>query len=178
MNCKITLRDAVAFIAKCLPGFSKSPAFDVLTTTASSVKALLDNRRVTSVELVQAYLEQIRKHNQDGAKLHAIISQVPHDTVLAIARKLDDERASGKCRSLLHGVPFLVKVRKSNRVPATESAHTDTKQDTMWTEASFGVASSCGTIALANSFAKANADVVQKVSHPPADPLYLDISIY
>jgi amidase len=41
--------------------------------------------------------------------LRAIIETAPVDNVLAIAQKLDEERAAGKVRSPLHGVPIAVK---------------------------------------------------------------------
>lgn len=47
-----------------------------------------------------------------GLQLNAIIETAPLDNVRAIAQSLDDERAAGKVRSPLHGVPIIVKDSK------------------------------------------------------------------
>ncbi|RMY28650.1 hypothetical protein D0866_09264 [Hortaea werneckii] len=83
--------------------------FDVLRLTALEAGKLLDEKRTTSVELVEAYLAQINAHNHSGLKLNALISVAPADLLLATARKLDHERSSGRRRSSLHGIPFVCK---------------------------------------------------------------------
>jgi amidase len=61
--------------------------------------------------VVEAYLDQIERHNRAGLALQAIISVAPRESVLAQARILDEERRQGrKIRSALHGVPIVVKV--------------------------------------------------------------------
>ncbi|KAI0873856.1 amidase signature domain-containing protein [Hypoxylon argillaceum] len=116
--------------------------FDVLTATAGDLRVLLEQRQVTSVQLVQAYLQQIRAHNDDGARLRAVISVVPEKQLLDTAAQLDRERESGKTRSLYHGIPFLAK-------------------DNMWSAASFTLPTTCGAYALKDAVARENADVVQ-----------------
>ena len=94
------------------PFFSTKPTmpFDVLTATACDLRVLLEQRQVTSVQLVQAYLQQIRTHNKDGACLRAVISVVPEKQLLDTAAQLDRERENAKTRSPYHGIPFLAKV--------------------------------------------------------------------
>ncbi|KAH6631037.1 amidase signature domain-containing protein [Chaetomium sp. MPI-SDFR-AT-0129] len=104
--------------------------FDVLTATACDL------------HLVQAYLQQIRTHNKDGARLRAVISVVPEKQLLDTAAQLDRERGSGETRSPYHGIPFLAK-------------------DNMWTAASFTLPTKCGVYALKDAIARENADVVQ-----------------
>jgi amidase len=58
----------------------------------------------TSVNLVNAYLARIAEVND---KLHAVLEVNPD--ALEIAAQLDAERASGKTRGPLHGIPILVK---------------------------------------------------------------------
>lgn len=41
--------------------------------------------------------------------MRALISVAPKHEVLKIARKLDDERARGKVRGPLHGIPIVLK---------------------------------------------------------------------
>lgn len=82
---------------------------DVLTLTASQARDLLDQKALTSVQLVEAYLAQIEKHNHQGLHLNAIISVAPRDKTLELARRLDHERSSGHVRGPLHGIPFVCK---------------------------------------------------------------------
>ncbi|KAI7199096.1 amidase signature enzyme [Hortaea werneckii] len=83
--------------------------FDLLRLTATEAARLLDERKTTSVELVKAYLAQINAHNHSGLKVNALISVAPADLLLATAKKLDQERSSGRSRSSLHGIPFVCK---------------------------------------------------------------------
>jgi hypothetical protein len=89
---------------------SKSTAdFDVLTTSAFELSALLSSNAITSVEIVAQYLEQIDQHNRRGRQIRALISVAPRHGLLEVARRLDEERASGEIRGPLHGVPIVLK---------------------------------------------------------------------
>ncbi len=61
--------------------------------------------QVTSVELVQAYLDRIKIYNP---KLNCFIT-VMHADALAQAALLDQEAKAGKFRSPLHGIPIVLK---------------------------------------------------------------------
>lgn len=89
---------------------SSSPLFNPLTAAATELSALLNDHKITSVDLIQVYLHQIRLHNKQGLKLHCIISIVPESQLLETAKQLDLEREQGKTRSPYHGIPFIVKV--------------------------------------------------------------------
>lgn len=97
------LRGAWRLCASCLR--RSTVPFDPLTATVTEIQSLLASNRITSVELLQSYLEQITQHN---AYLRAVIVTGP--TALKYASKLDDERGRGVSRGVLHGVPILVKV--------------------------------------------------------------------
>jgi amidase len=84
--------------------------FDVLTATASELQDSMKTGALTSVEVITTYLAQIEKHNHAGAKLNAMISVAPRELVLKTAEELDRERAAGRLRGLLHGLPIIVKV--------------------------------------------------------------------
>jgi amidase len=86
-----------------------TPAFDVLPTTAAQLQTLLTKGKITSVQIVETYLQQIEKHNHAGAKLNAVIATAERAIVLAKAAVLDDERKAGSLRGPLHGVPIIVK---------------------------------------------------------------------
>jgi amidase len=64
----------------------------------------LTNKCFTSVDLVSAYLARIEEVNDE---LNAIIEVNPD--ALEIAASLDAERSNGTTRSLLHGIPIMVK---------------------------------------------------------------------
>lgn len=81
-------------------------AFDLLTTTATDLQHLLAQNKITSVQIVHAYFEQIDRYE---SSLNALISPVPRDKVLAIAKALDEERQTSETRSLFHGVPIVLK---------------------------------------------------------------------
>ena len=93
-------------------------AVDVLTIDAQRLRKLLENGDVTSLGLVGQYLAQIEKH--DG-KLHAMIQTTPKDLLEATAKSLDQERAAGKIRGPLHGIPILIKVGPILSVPKVYS---------------------------------------------------------
>src|SRR6476620_1516099 len=65
----------------------------------------LESRKVSSVELTQAYLDQIQKH--DG-KVKAFLLVDP-DAALARAKEIDDRRAAGQPVGKLAGLPVAIK---------------------------------------------------------------------
>lgn len=81
----------------------------LLALTATEVQEQLQRGAVTSVELVEAYLEQIARHNHAGLHLNALISVAPRDKIIAAATRLDAERQAGRMRSTLHGIPIVLK---------------------------------------------------------------------
>jgi len=68
------------------------------------LQTLMRRGRLSSRELTRGYLSQIAALNPT---LGAVIETNPRAN--AIARRLDDERRQGKVRSVLHGIPILVK---------------------------------------------------------------------
>jgi len=73
----------------------------------ASLQADLKAGRMNSETLVRAYLQRIDAIDRDGPSLNAVIELNPE--ALAIARVLDAERAQGKLRGPLHGIPVLLK---------------------------------------------------------------------
>lgn len=84
---------------------------ELLSLDSAGLQRKLDAGLLTSVEMVQACLVQIDKHDQQGAKLNAMISIVPNHIVMERSAQLDRERTAGRVRSAFHGIPILVKVR-------------------------------------------------------------------
>jgi amidase len=75
--------------------------------SAGEQQAAMTDGRVTSEQLVRAYLGRIAQYDDAGPKLNAVLALNPH--ALADARKADAERREGKVRGPLHGVPILLK---------------------------------------------------------------------
>lgn len=88
-------------------GASPAPAFEVTEASIADIDAALASGRVTSRQLVQAYLERITAYDQAGPALNAIVRINP--AALDEADALDRERAVQGPRGPLHGVPLLVK---------------------------------------------------------------------
>src|ERR1700753_1114082 len=84
--------------------------FDPLSTPALELQTLQEQGKLSAVQIVETYLAQIYKFDQAGPHINALISVAPRHILLAQAIKLDDERAAGKVRSALHGLPIIFKV--------------------------------------------------------------------
>jgi amidase len=122
-----------------------TPAFDVLPTTAAQLQTLLTKGKITSVQIVETYLQQIEKHNHAGAKLNAVIATPERAIVLAKAAVLDGERKAGNLRGPLHGVPIIVK-------------------DCFTYEPGMGLGTTVGSHVFAQEKGIRNAAVIQQVS--------------
>ncbi|HEV2522493.1 MAG TPA: amidase family protein [Candidatus Acidoferrales bacterium] len=79
-------------------------SFSVVEATIPEMQAAMKEGRVTSRELVTQYLLRIALYN---SKLNAVITVNPHALSEADAR--DRERAMGKLRGPLHGIPIALK---------------------------------------------------------------------
>jgi amidase len=94
----LTLLLAVNVVAQ-----NKTP-FTVVEATISDMRTAMEQGRVTSQELVTQYLVRIATYED---KLHAALTVNPKAIQEAIER--DRERAQGKIRGPLHGIPIALK---------------------------------------------------------------------
>ena len=78
--------------------------FTVVETNILELRAALKQRRTTSREIVQQYLMRIALYED---RLNAVITVNPH--ALKEADDRDRERAAGKVRGPLHGIPVALK---------------------------------------------------------------------
>ena len=78
--------------------------FSVVETSIPEIRAALEQHRVTSRELVTQYLTRIALYED---KLHAALTVNPRALAEADAR--DQERAQGRIRGPLHGIPVALK---------------------------------------------------------------------
>jgi amidase len=79
---------------------------DIVLEEASidELQGYMSNGMLTSVELLQCYLRRV---SQVDEYINSIIELNPDAE--DIAKALDDERAAGRTRGPLHGIPFIVK---------------------------------------------------------------------
>ena len=106
----------------------------------ADLQAKLSTGELTSVRLAELYLERIRTLDRGPNGINAVIEINPE--ALQIGQQLDDERAAGRVRGPLHGVPILIK------------DNIDT-HDRMQTTA--------GSLALEGSIANGDAFIVQRL---------------
>jgi len=77
----------------------------IIDRTATDLLRDLVGRKVSSVELTRAYLDQIQKHDD---KIKAFLLVDP-DAALARAKEIDDRRAAGEPVGKLGGLPVAIK---------------------------------------------------------------------
>ncbi|TVY78524.1 putative amidase [Lachnellula suecica] len=135
--------ESQALLSQQPPFTSSNTTIDPLTTTAQQLQAYLNAGTVTTQELVDVYLSQIEKHNKDGLKLNAILQTAPYNLISQYAKSLDAERAAGKARGPLHGIPIIIK-------------------DNIMTDWKLGMDTTCGSYALRGAKAP-NAPVIDKI---------------
>lgn len=106
----------LALGAGCTPNATDRTASDMALSVqpfaldeidVAALQKSMESGERTSASITQLYLDRIEALNLTGPRLHAIIEVNPD--ALAIAKALDAERASGKVRGPLHGVPVVVK---------------------------------------------------------------------
>lgn len=81
--------------------------FDVFEASIPEIRSALEQGRLSSVQLVQQYLDRIQAYDRQGPRLNSIVRL--NADALDIARALDEERQRTGSRGPLHGVPIVVK---------------------------------------------------------------------
>ena len=108
--------------------------------TITQLNAGLSDGQFTSAKLVRNYLDRIAETDQQGPMLRAMIELNPDAE--RVAAGLDAERAAGKVRSPMHGIPIVLK----DNIGTADRMHT-----------------SAGSQALANSIAPRDAFLVTRL---------------
>jgi amidase len=116
------------------------PTFELDELTITDLQAMMQDGKLTSAKIVDLYLKRIQEIDKTGPALNSILQLNPD--AVSIAENLDKERANGKIRGKLHGIPVLLK------------GNIDTA-DKLFTNA--------GATALANSVARKDAFLVGKL---------------
>ncbi len=94
----------------------------LLSKSLPEIADALSKREITSVALVQLYLNRIDTVDRNGPTLQAILTLNPN--ALADAKALDDMLAAGQVKGPLHGVPILLKdnIETKDAMPTTAGA--------------------------------------------------------
>lgn len=82
---------------------TKAP-IDITNETVTSLSKALNEEIITSEELINIYLERIKKYNDQYNALITI-----NENAINEAKELDKERQNGNIKSSIHGIPIIVK---------------------------------------------------------------------
>ena len=83
------------------------PQFPLEEATVELLQGAMTAGRLSAVAITQHYLDRIHAIDRTGPSVNSVIEVNPE--ALAIAARLDAERASGRVRGALHGIPILIK---------------------------------------------------------------------
>jgi amidase len=114
--------------------------FDLNEVTIDTLQQKMKSKELTSRSITEKYLKRIDDIDKAGPKLNAVIEVNPD--ALSIADAMDKERADGKVRGPLHGIPVLIK----------DNINTGDKMMT-----------TAGVLALVGNIAKEDAFIVKKL---------------
>lgn len=109
-----TLASAVPFIGlkACASAAEESStseekSFELEEWTVAQLQEAMESGRYTSRQICELYLNRIKEKDQSEGGLNSVIEVNPD--ALSIADGLDAERAEGKVRGPLHGIPIMIK---------------------------------------------------------------------
>ena len=119
---------------------NKDDLFELSEVTISFLQQKMRAKEYTSRLITELYLKRIDKIDKNGPKLNSVIEL--NKDALNIADAMDKERANGKVRGPLHGIPVLIK----DNINTGDNMHT-----------------TAGSLALADNFAKQDAFIVHKL---------------
>lgn len=114
--------------------------FEMEECTISSLQQQMNSGTLSAVAITNWYLQRVSAIDQAGSKLNSVIEINPD--AVNIAQQMDEERRQGRVRSLLHGVPVLIK----------DNIDTGDKMMT-----------SAGSLALLNNYAQSDAFIVKQL---------------
>ena len=118
----------------------KVDAFELDEITINMLQQKMQSKEYTSRSITAMYLKRIDEIDKNGPKLNSVIELNPD--ALSIADAMDKERAAGKIRGLLHGIPVLIK----DNIGTGDKMHT-----------------TAGALAIADNVMKEDAFIVKKL---------------
>ena len=113
--------------------------FQIEEATIAQIQEALKTKQLTSVELVQMYLDRIEAYDKNGPKINSVLTINPD--ALKVAAQMDEARGKGE-EGPLFGIPVLLKdnIETKDNMPTT-----------------------AGTIALKDNYASEDAWVAKKL---------------
>jgi amidase len=114
--------------------------FAIEEATIGAMQDAMSARRLTAVRLAELHLHRIAEYDKAGPRVNSIIELNPD--ALSIAAAMDAERAAGRVRGPLHGIPIVLK------------DNIDTADR---------MATSAGSLALAQNIARQDAFVARRL---------------
>ena len=117
-----------------------SAAIPLEELTIAEMQEAMRAGRLTSRALTEAYLARIEAMDRRGPSVNSMIEMNPD--ALAIADALDAERAAGRVRGPMHGIPVVIK----DNIDTADRMHT-----------------TAGSLALANNIARQDAHVARRL---------------
>src|SRR3984885_16317028 len=118
----------------------KADDFELNEVTIDTLQQKMQGKVYTSRQITELYLKRIDAIDKNGPKLNAVIEVNPD--ALDIADAMDKERAAGKVRGPLHGIPVLIK----DNITTGDKMHT-----------------TAGASAIADNIMKEDAFIVKKL---------------
>ena len=98
--------------------FADTHEIQMLDASIEELQAQLQAGTLSSVDLVRWYQDRIDRYDQKGPAINAI--QHANPNAVQLAQALDEERRKSGPRSLLHGIPVLIKDNYETRgMPTT-----------------------------------------------------------
>lgn len=114
--------------------------FDLNEVTIQMLQSSMVDKSRSARSIAEQYLKRIAEVDKKGPQLNAVIELNPD--ALAIADEMDKERAAGKVRGPLHGIPVLIK----DNIDTADKMHT-----------------TAGALALADNIASQDAHIVKRL---------------
>lgn len=122
----------------------ETSTFKLIEATIEDIQQAFRDQKLTSVELVQTYLDRIEAFDQNGPNINSVRAINPD--ALTIAAELDEKRGQEE-QGLLYGIPVLLKDNIETKDPMPTTA---------------------GAIALEHNFAKDDAFVAKQLRNAGA----------
>src|SRR5258706_12977829 len=97
---------ATLVVAGAMPRALDAAGFDPFEKTIRELQRALAAGLITSVQLVQFYIDRITAYDQIGPRVKAVLSVNP--SALGYSRALAAGRKRGPTRGPLHGIPHLL----------------------------------------------------------------------